>query len=100
WIAEAAKAGGKLLCGGKRVGAMLAATLLEDVPADLNICADEAFGPVAVLSRFSKFDDALDQVNQSRYGLQAGVFTTEWLKVQQAWDRLEVGGVIISDVPS
>jgi acyl-CoA reductase-like NAD-dependent aldehyde dehydrogenase len=100
WIAEAQSAGGKLLCGGKRDGAMLEATLLEGVPADLKICADEAFGPVAVLSKFAKFDDAIDQVNQSRYGLQAGVFTTEWLRVQQAWDCLEVGGVVVGDVPS
>jgi acyl-CoA reductase-like NAD-dependent aldehyde dehydrogenase len=100
WIAEALEAGGRLLCGGKRDGAMLAATLLENVPAELKICAQEAFGPVAVLSKFSDFGDALDQVNRSRYGLQAGVFTTDWRKAMQAWDTLEVGGVVIGDVPS
>lgn len=100
WIAEAVEAGGKLLCGGKREGAMLEATLLEDVPRDLNICTDEAFGPVAVLSPFDDFSEALAEVNRSNFGLQAGIFTRDWVKIQQAWDTLEVGGVIIGDVPS
>jgi acyl-CoA reductase-like NAD-dependent aldehyde dehydrogenase len=100
WIQEGIRAGGKLLCGGKRDGAMLEATLLEDVPTDLELCAEEAFGPVAILSRFSHFDDALRQVNASQFGLQAGIFTRDWVKVQQAWDELEVGGVVIGDVPS
>ena len=59
-----------------------------------------ALGPVAMLDRFSDFDAALDEVNDSRYGLQAGVFTRDIYKIQRAWDRLEVGGVIIGDVPS
>jgi acyl-CoA reductase-like NAD-dependent aldehyde dehydrogenase len=100
WIQEGIRAGGKLLCGGKRDGAMLEATLLEDVPTDLDLCAEEAFGPVAILSRFGHFDDALRQVNASQFGLQAGIFTRDWVKVQQAWDELEVGGVVIGDVPS
>ena len=100
WINEAVDAGGKLLCGGKREGAMLEATLLEDVPPSTNVCTEEAFGPVAVLSRFSKFDDALDAVNDSKFGLQAGIFTRDWYKIQKAWDTLDVGGVVIGDVPS
>ena len=100
WIQQGVDAGGKLLCGGKREGAMLEATLLEDVPSDQEICADEAFGPVAVLSKFSTFDQALQQVNDSQFGLQAGLFTRDWVKVQQAWEELEVGGVVIGDIPS
>ena len=100
WIEAAVAAGGKKLCGGPRDGAMMPATLLEDVPRDQDIVAEEAFGPVAVLSRFSSFDDVLAQVNDSAYGLQAGLFTSNWYKIQQAWDQLEVGGVIIGDVPS
>jgi len=100
WIAEAVKAGGKLLCGGGRDGAMLQATLLEDVPVATRVCTHEAFGPVAVLSRFSNFGDALDEVNDSVFGLQAGIFTRDIYKIQMAWDELEVGGVIIGDVPS
>lgn len=100
WIQAGIKAGGKLLCGGQREGAMLEATLLEDVPSKLDVCAKEAFGPVAVLSRFDSFGAALSQVNDSQFGLQAGIFTRDWVKVQQAWDTLEVGGVVIGDVPS
>jgi acyl-CoA reductase-like NAD-dependent aldehyde dehydrogenase len=100
WINSAVAAGGKLLCGGKRNGAILDATLLEDVPKDQTICTNEAFGPVAVLSKFSDFNAALDEVNDSTFGLQAGIFTRDIYKMQRAWDRLEVGGVIIGDVPS
>jgi len=100
WITSAVEAGGKLLCGGKRKAAMLEATLLDDVPKDQTICTQEAFGPVAVLSRFSSFDDALRQVNESDFGLQAGIFTRDLYKMYQAWDQLDVGGVIIGDVPS
>jgi len=100
WIASALDAGGKLLCGGWRDGAMLEATLLEEVPKDHQLCTSEAFGPVAILSRFSNFDDALTEVNESDFCLQAGIFTRDIYKIQRAWDTLEVGGVIIGDVPS
>ncbi len=100
WIAEAAAAGGTILCGGQRNGAILEATLLENVPGELKICAQEAFGPVAVLSSFSEFDEALSQVNDSVFGLQAGIFTRDLYKMQRAWDQLDMGGVIIGDVPS
>jgi len=92
--------GGKLLCGGTRKGNVLDATLLEDVPAEAEVCAKEAFAPVAVLARFSDFDEALRQVNDSRFGLQAGIFTRDLHKAFRAWETLEVGGVVIGDVPS
>ena len=100
WIRAAVNRGAKILVGGRRQGAMLEATLLENVPKDADVCAKEAFGPIAVLSPFEDFDAALDQVNDSVYGLQAGVFTRDLYRAQRAWDRLEVGGVIIGDVPS
>ncbi len=100
WIGSAAEAGATLLCGGGRDGAMLEATLMENVPKSAKVCTEEAFGPVAVLERYSSFDDALDQVNDSAFGLQAGIFTRDLYKMQEAWDELEVGGVIIGDVPS
>jgi acyl-CoA reductase-like NAD-dependent aldehyde dehydrogenase len=100
WIEQAVARGAQVLVGGQRKGAMLAATLLENVPTDADVCAKEAFGPVAVLSSFSDFDDALDDVNDSVYGLQAGVFTRDVYKAHRAWDRLEVGAVIVGDVPS
>lgn len=100
WIQEAKEKGADVLCGGQRDGAMLQATILENVPADAKINADEAFGPVSVISSFSDFDDALEEVNNSQFGLQAGVFTRDLYKAHKAWDELDVGGVVIGDVPS
>jgi acyl-CoA reductase-like NAD-dependent aldehyde dehydrogenase len=100
WIESARAAGARVLCGGGRRGAMLEATLLENAPRDSDVVCQEAFGPVAVLSPFRDFDAALAQVNDSAFGLQAGVFTRDLYKAQRAWNRLEVGGVVIGDVPS
>lgn len=100
WIDEAVHAGAKVLCGGRRDGVMFEATLVENAPRDLPLCAKEAFGPVAVLESFDDFDDALARVNDSEYGLQAGIFTRDLYKMQRAWDCLEVGAVVIGDVPS
>lgn len=100
WIDDAQQQGATLLCGGQRQGAMLAATLLENVPKHCALVQEEVFGPVAILSPFSDFDQALAEVNDSRYGLQTGIFTRDIFKAHQAWDTLEVGGVVIGDVPS
>lgn len=100
WIESAVRAGARLLCGGTRKGVMLDATLLEAVPRSEPLVCQEAFGPAAVLSSFSDFDKALSEVNDSTFGLQAGVFTRDLYKAQRAWDELEVGGVVIGDVPS
>jgi acyl-CoA reductase-like NAD-dependent aldehyde dehydrogenase len=100
WINEAVSAGAKLLCGGKRDGAMLEATLLEDVDPDTNLNREEAFGPAAFLVRFSTWEEAVHIVNDSKFGLQAGIFTRDLFKMFDAWDRLDVGGVVINDVPS
>ncbi|OFA32335.1 aldehyde dehydrogenase [Glaciecola punicea] len=100
WINKAVEKGANLLCGGKRDGAMLTATILENVPTDCDVNSEEAFGPVSVISRFSDFDEALKEVDNSKFGLQAGIFTRDIYKAHQAWNQLEVGGVIIGDVPS
>lgn len=100
WINEAIHQGATLLCGGEREGSMLEATLLEGVPKDTDAYAKEAFGPLACLSSFSDFDEALAEVNDSVFGLQAGVFTRDIYKIQRAWDTLDVGGVIIGDIPN
>lgn len=100
WIESARKSGATVLCGGKRSGNMLEATLLEGVPKNEPISCMEAFGPVAVLEPFRSFDEALDLVNASAFGLQAGIFTRDLYKAHRAWDRLEVGGLLIGDVPS
>jgi acyl-CoA reductase-like NAD-dependent aldehyde dehydrogenase len=100
WVLEAHGNGADVLCGGRREGAMLEATLLENVGDGEKIRNEEAFGPVAMLTKFTDFDDALAMVNDSVFGLQAGVFTRDFYKVQKAWDVLDVGGVVIGDVPS
>ena len=100
WIGAATNAGGKLLCGGTREGVLLEATLLENVPKGQDLVCKEAFGPVAVLSPFGNFDQALAEVNDSVFGLQTGIFTRDIYKANRAWDTLDVGGVIIGDVPS
>lgn len=100
WIAQAVEKGASLLCGGKRDGAMLQATILENVPADCDVNSEEAFGPVSVISQFTDFDEALKEVDNSQFGLQAGIFTRDIYKAHQAWNQLEVGGVVIGDVPS
>ena len=100
WIVEAKDKGATILCGGTREGAMLQATVMENVPKDCDASAEEAFGPLSILVPFDDYDEALKEVNNSRYGLQAGVFTRDIYKAHKAWDVLEVGGVVIGDVPS
>lgn len=100
WVEEALNEGATLLCGGSRDGAMLDPTLLENVPHECSIIQQEAFGPVAVLESFDDFDEVLERVNDSAFGLQAGIFTKDLYRAQKAWDTLEVGGVVIGDVPS
>src|SRR5690606_35113035 len=100
WIDEAVDAGATLLCGGKLDGAMLEATLLEGVPHDCDANTEEAFGPLANLSKFTDWDEAMEQVNDSKFGLQAGIFTRDIHQVLDAWDTLDVGGVVVNDVSS
>jgi acyl-CoA reductase-like NAD-dependent aldehyde dehydrogenase len=100
WIDDAVAAGATLLCGGKLDGRMLEATLLENVPKNCDASKEEAFGPSANLEKFSDWERALAEVNASRYGLQAGIFTRDIHKVLDAWDRLEVGGVVVNDISS
>jgi glyceraldehyde-3-phosphate dehydrogenase (NADP+) len=100
WIREAVQAGGKLLCGGTREGALLRPAVLADVPADVKLACEEAFAPVVLIHSYDDFEHALGQVNQSRYGLQAGVFTCDWKRIATAWNRLEVGAVLINEVPT
>lgn len=100
WIDEAVEGGADLLCGGGREGRMLEATLLENVDKAARVVNEEAFGPVAVLMKFDDFDAALQEVNRSEFGLQAGIFTRDLFKVLDAWDRVECGGICINEVPS
>lgn len=100
WIQEATSAGARILCGGKRNGTMLEATILENVDPTQKLNCMEAFGPVVTLQSYSDFDEALRIVNDSEFGLQAGIFSNDINKAMRAWDELDVGGVLIGDIPS
>ena len=100
WVEGALAAGARRLVGGPREGALVPATLLEGVRAGESVLDEEVFGPVACLVRARDFDAALVEANRSRFGLQAGLFTRDLHRAHRAWDELEVGGVIVGDVPS
>jgi acyl-CoA reductase-like NAD-dependent aldehyde dehydrogenase len=100
WVDEAVQAGARILAGGKRDGATYAPTVLADVPADTKIACEEVFGPVLTLRSVESEAEAFEIVNDSKYGLQAGVFTHDLQAAFRAHRALEVGGVIVGDVPS
>ncbi|MFJ2218141.1 aldehyde dehydrogenase family protein [Streptomyces sp. NPDC101062] len=100
WVDEAVRAGAQLLAGGKRDGASYAPTVLAEVPADTTLACEEVFGPVLTLRRVESEKEAFERVNDSKYGLQAGVFTHDLKAAFRAHRALEVGGVVVGDVPS
>ncbi|MEV7088223.1 aldehyde dehydrogenase family protein [Streptomyces sp. NPDC093085] len=100
WVDEAVRAGARLLTGGKRDGASYTPTVLADVPEDTTLACEEVFGPVLTLQRVETEAEAFARVNDSKYGLQAGVFTHDLRAAFRAHRALEVGGVIVGDVPS
>ncbi|HEY4559264.1 MAG TPA: aldehyde dehydrogenase family protein [Lysobacter sp.] len=100
WVDEARNAGARVLVEGRRDGTMVTPWLLADVPRDCRLYREEVFGPVALVETVDGFDVALDRANDAHYGLQCGVFTARLDHAMRAWDRLEVGGVVVGDVPS
>ena len=100
WVARAVAGGAKIICGGKRNGIFYEATLVENVEPHMKLSCLEAFGPVATLQPFVDFKEAVRIINDSVYGLQAGVFTKNIDHAMYAFNELEVGGVIIGDAPS
>jgi acyl-CoA reductase-like NAD-dependent aldehyde dehydrogenase len=99
-VDEAVAAGAKVLTGGTREGAAYAPTVLADVPADAKVSREEVFGPVMFVQPVDGVDEAFDLVNDSKFGLQAGVFTRNLDIAFRAHRELDVGGVVIGDVPS
>ena len=99
-IASAVAAGGRIVRGGEANGQCLEATVLEDVPLSHEACTGELFAPVVTLHRYDTFEDALRLVNESKFGLQAGVFTNDIRRALHAYEVLEVGGVLINQVPT
>jgi len=100
WVDEAKAGGAKILCGGHRKGSYYEATVLTDVPKKAKLGCMEAFGPIVVCIPYTDFDQALREVNRSRFGLQAGLFTNDLKKVWKAFEELEVGGLMVNDVSS
>jgi aldehyde dehydrogenase (NAD+) len=97
WVDEAVQAGARILCGGKRNDPFYEPTVLADTTPDMRVCKDEIFGPVTTVMRYQTFEEALAQVNDSDYGLQAGVFTRDIERAFQAHRELEVGGIVVND---
>lgn len=99
-IARAVAGGAKLLAGGEARGLFMPATVLEDVDRSMEVCSQEIFAPVVVLQPYSRFEDALEMANDSDFGLQAGVFTHDLRRAHQAFESLDVGAVLINNVPT
>jgi glyceraldehyde-3-phosphate dehydrogenase (NADP+) len=100
WVDEAVAMGGKLLLGGKADGRYFPPTILTDVPVTAAVCSNEAFAPLVVAFRFREIDEAIRLVNDSMFGLQTGVFTNDLGAAWKSFSELEVGGVIVNDVPT
>ena len=99
WIQEALEAGAQLLIGGRRTNATVEPTVLAEAPPSVACSCKEVFGPVVVLYRYRELQEAIERVNDSAYGLQAGIYTRDLGKAFRAARQLEVGGVLINDVP-
>ena len=100
WVDEAVALGGKVLLGGKADGTFFPPTVLTDVPPTAQVCSNEAFAPLVVAFPFRDFDEAIAGVNDSMFGLQTGVFTNDLAGAWRAFSELEVGGVVVNDVPT
>jgi acyl-CoA reductase-like NAD-dependent aldehyde dehydrogenase len=100
WIGAAVQGGAKVVVGGGRRGAVLEPTILTGTRPDQQVNAEELFAPVTTVTAYRSFDQALEAVNASPYGLQAGIFTRDIAQLMRAWDRLDVGGVMGNEVPT
>jgi glyceraldehyde-3-phosphate dehydrogenase (NADP+) len=100
WVRVAVDRGARVLAGGTPDGQVSPPTVLADVPADARVCGEEVFAPVVNLFAVDSFEDGLRQINDSAFGLQCGVFTNDLERTLAAWDELEVGGIIVNDIPT
>jgi len=100
WVNDAVKAGAKVLHGGKRKGTYFEPTIMTDTKPEMKVCALEIFGPVVSIEKFKTFEEAIDLLNDSQYGLQAGIFTNNVKEINYAFNNLEVGGIINNDIPT
>jgi len=100
WVDEAIKDGAKVLCGAKRKGTFYEPTVLTETHNEMKVCALEVFVPIVTLELIENFEQGLKFINDSQYGLQAGVFTNKYDEINLAFNHIETGGVIINDVPT
>jgi acyl-CoA reductase-like NAD-dependent aldehyde dehydrogenase len=100
WVQEAIRGGARILCGGHREGSLVEPTVLTGTRSEMKVNCQEIFGPVVTIESYENFDDALRQVNNSPYGLQAGIFTRDSMLLFKAYEELEVGAVVAGDVPT
>ena len=100
WIDEAKRSGGKVLLGAKREGNVITPTVLTNVNIKCKISAEEAFGPIAIIEPCQNFIEGIERINDSRFGLQAAIFTYDLRKVENAYKNIDVGGVIVNDYPT
>jgi len=100
WVDDAVADGAKVICGGKRQGSFYEPTIITQTKPEMNVCRLEVFGPVVTLEKFDEFEEGIAQINDSDYGLQAGVFTDNTKEINYAFNQLEVGGVIHNDIPT
>jgi len=100
WVNEAKEDGARVLFGGNRNGTYFEPTIITNTKQTMKVCSLEVFGPVVTIEKYSNYNSAITDVNNSEFGLQAGVFTNNIKEMNQAFNELEVGGVIINDVPT
>jgi acyl-CoA reductase-like NAD-dependent aldehyde dehydrogenase len=100
WIGEAVAQGARVLLGGKRMGSIVEATVLSNVKPDMKVSCQEVFGPVVTVTPYRRLDEAIAALNQSDYGLQAGLFTQDINKIFHAFRHLEVGAVLANEIPT
>ncbi len=100
WIGEAVSGGARVLAGGGRRGNLVEPTVLTGTRPDMKVCGKELFGPVVVVEPYGDVEEAIAEIDRSSYGLQAGIFTRDLPTAMAAWERIEVGAVVVNDVPT
>lgn len=100
WVNEAVNSGAKILCGGKRNGTFYEPTVMTNTSKEMKVCSLEIFGPVVSIERFENFEEAVRLINDTDYGLQAGIFTDSIKEINYAFNNIEVGGVMHNEVPT
>lgn len=100
WVNDAVKDGATILCGGKREGTFYEPTIITNTKPEMSVCRLEIFGPVVTIEKYNSFEEGIALINDSQYGLQAGVFTDSSSEINYAFNTLEVGGVIHNDIPT